>query len=211
MAYDVALKSDPTPMPLRPAILILTHKRKRAVFISYTSNARGRAAVLASMIRHRKKTKRNHLKDLPEGDIRDFELLAVNIGLEKTKGDATVERYQRKFEKSGFRLFGGPRSAVPLIAVNGKRMSLVEAMAAYKVKEGYQTVYRRIQRGWPVQAGVWDWRIANEPKNRTSRSCWRIWNDRCPSKKARRSASPSITVPVSGRSRSAATTGCAIT
>ena len=55
MAYDVPLKSDPTPMPLRPAILILTHKRKRAAFISYTSNARGRAAVLASMIRHRRR------------------------------------------------------------------------------------------------------------------------------------------------------------
>jgi hypothetical protein len=154
MAYDIQLKSDPAPMPLKPAILILTHKRKRMAFISYTTNARGRSAVLASMIRHRKKTKRNHLKDLPEGEIRDFELMAVNVGLEKTKGDAMVEKYQRKFEKSGFKLFGGPRSAVPLVAVNGKRMSLVDAMATHKVKDNYQTVYRRIQRGWPVRQAL---------------------------------------------------------
>lgn len=154
MAYDTPLKSDPSPMPLKPAILILTHKRRRMAFISYTTNARGRAAVLASMVRHRKKTKRNHLRDLPEGDIKDFELMAVNIGLERAKGDAMVERYQRKFEKSGYRLFGGPRSAVPLIAVNGKRMTLVEAMNTHKVKENYQTVYRRIQRGWPVKQAL---------------------------------------------------------
>lgn len=154
MAYDVALKMDPTPMPLKPAVLILTHKKRRAVFISYTSNCRGRAAVLASMIRHRGKIKRNHLRDLPEGGIKDFELMAVNIGLEKSKGDAMVERYQRKFEKSGFRLFGGARSAMPMIVVNNKRMSLVEAMAQFKVKQGYQTIYRRIQRGWPVKEAL---------------------------------------------------------
>ena len=154
MAYDVPLKADPSPMPLKPAILILTHKRRRMAFISYTTNARGRAAVLASMIRHRDKKKRNHLRDLPEGTIKDFELMAVNIGLERTKGDAMVERYQKKFEKSGFRLFGGPRSAMPLILVGGKRLTLVEAMAAHKVKDNYQTVYRRIQRGWPVKQAL---------------------------------------------------------
>lgn len=154
LAYDISLKMDPAPMPLKPAILILTHKKRRMAFISYTSNCRGRAAVLASMIRHRGKIKRNHLRDLPEGGIKDFELLAVNIDLDKTKGDAMVTKYNRKFVKSGFRLFGGARSAVPLVLVNGKRMSLVEAMAAYKVKLGYQTIYRRIQRGWPVKEAL---------------------------------------------------------
>ena len=154
MAYDAKIKCDPSPMPLKPAILILINKRRRAAFISYTSNARGRAAVLMSMIRHRAKTKRNHLRDMPDGSVKDFELMAVNVGLEKTKGNAMVEKYQRKFEKSGFRLFGGPRSAVPLVLLNGKRTSLVEAIEAHKCKENYQTVYRRIQRGWPVKEAL---------------------------------------------------------
>jgi hypothetical protein len=63
MAYEVQIKSDPSPMPLAPAILVLMHKRRRTAFIGYTTNARGRAAVLASAIRHREdaaRTKENY-------------------------------------------------------------------------------------------------------------------------------------------------------
>jgi hypothetical protein len=137
-------------MPLKPAILILAHKRKRQAFISYTTNARGRAAVIASAIRHGK----THLRDLPEGEIGDFSLLAVNIGLEKNKADTTVEKYQRKFEREGYKLFGGTRSAMPKIVLNGKRMSIVDAIDAAKTKTPYQTVYRRIQRGWSVKEAL---------------------------------------------------------
>jgi hypothetical protein len=144
------LKTDPVVMPLKPAILILAHKRKRTAFISYSTNARGRVAVLASAIRHR----RAHLRDLPDGDVRDFTVMAVNIGLEKNRADAMVEKYQRKFEREGFRLFGGSRSAQPKVVLNGKRMSIVEAMEISKCKTGYQTVYRRIQRGWPVKQAL---------------------------------------------------------
>jgi hypothetical protein len=150
LAYDIQMKCDPTVMPLKPAILILAHKRKRQAFISYSTNARGRAAVLASTIRHGK----SHLRNIPEGEISDFTLMAVNIGLEKTKANATVEKYQRKFEREGYKLFGGARSALPKITLNGKRLSIVEAMAAAKTKSNYQTVYRRIQRGWPIKEAL---------------------------------------------------------
>ena len=53
MAYETQIRSDPSPMPLAPAILVLLHKRRKAAFIAYSTNARGRAAVLASSIRHR--------------------------------------------------------------------------------------------------------------------------------------------------------------
>jgi hypothetical protein len=154
MAYDTPLKSDPSPMPLKPAVLILLHRRRKMAFVSFTSNARGRAAVLASAIRHRDSAKRGHLKDLPDGDIKDFALLATNIGLEAKKANKTVEKLQKKMERDGFKLFGGTRSAIPKVSLNGRRMSLVEAMAEAKCKAGYQTVYRRVQRGWPVRQAL---------------------------------------------------------
>lgn len=154
MAHDLQLRTDPSPLPLKPAILLLIHKRRKAVFVSYTSNARGRAAVLANAIRHRDKLKRNHLRGLPEGDVSDFAVLAVRIGLEAKAGDEAVERMQRKMERDGYKLFGGARSAMPKVFLNGRRLSLVDAMEEAKTKSGYQAVYRRIQRGWPVKQAL---------------------------------------------------------
>jgi hypothetical protein len=154
MAHDVQLKCDPSPLPLKPAVLLLIHKRRKAVFVSYTSNARGRAAVLANAIRHREKLKRNHLRDLPEGDVSDFVILATKLDLPAKEGDEAVERMQRKMERDGYRLFGGTRSAVPKVFLNGRRVSLVQAMEEAKTKAGYQAVYRRLQRGWPVRQAL---------------------------------------------------------
>ena len=153
IAYDVPLKTDPSPLPLKPAILILLHRRKKAMFIAYTTNARGRAAVLATMIRHRK-TKRNHLRDLPDGDIRDFTVVATKLDLDKREADDAVVRLQRHYEKRSFKMFGGPRSALPKVLLNGKRMTIVDAMEEAKCKDNYQTCYRRIQRGWPVKQAL---------------------------------------------------------
>lgn len=154
MAYETQIKSDPSPMPLAPAILILMHKRRRAAFIAYTTNARGRAAVLASSIRHRDEASRNHLRDLPPGEVEDFALMAVNVGLDPKQADEKVERLQRKFERDGWKLFGGSRSAQPKVSLNGRRMTIVEAMDEAKTKDNYQTVYRRIQRGWSVKEAL---------------------------------------------------------
>lgn len=163
MAYDQPLKSDPSPMPIKPAVLILLHKRKKAAFISYSSNARGRAAVIASMIRHRpapddtsKKAKkyRNHLRDLPDGDIKEFAVLAVMIGIDARKANEAVEKLQKKFERDGYTLFGGSRSAIPAVTLDGKRMTIVDAIAQSKCKDNYQTVYRRIQRGWTTREAL---------------------------------------------------------
>jgi len=154
MAYETQIRSDPSPMPLAPAILVLLHKRRKAAFIAYSTNARGRAAVLASSIRHRDEADRNHLRDLPPGEIQDFALLAMHVGLEAKLADEKVEKLQRKFERDGFKLFGGSRSAMPKVSLNGKRMTIVEAMEFAKTKENYQTVYRRIQRGWSVKEAL---------------------------------------------------------
>lgn len=154
MAYDEQIRSDPSPMPLAPAILVLMHKRRRQAFIGYSNNARGRAAVLASAIRHRSDAKRQHLRDLPPGEIGDFALMALHVGLDKREADDKVEKLQRKFERDGFKLFGGSRSALPKVTLDGKRMSIVEAMEVSKCKENYQTVYRRIQRGWKVKEAL---------------------------------------------------------
>lgn len=154
MAHDVQLRTDPSPLPLKPAVLLLIHKRRKAVFVSYTSNARGRAAVLANAIRHRARLKRNHLRDLPDGEVSDFVILATRIGLDPRDGDDTVGRVQRKMERDGYKLFGGSRSAQPKVFLNGRRLSLVEAMKEAKTKSAYQAVYRRIQRGWPVKEAL---------------------------------------------------------
>jgi hypothetical protein len=154
MAHDIRLRTSPDPLPLKPAILLLVHPRRRAVFVSYTSNARGRAAVLANAVRHRRKLKRNHLRDLPEGGVSDFVIFAERIGLDAKEGDRVVQRYKNKYEADGFKLFGGSRSAQPKVFLNGRRMTLVEAMQEAKTKAGYQAVYRRIQRGWPVKEAL---------------------------------------------------------
>jgi hypothetical protein len=141
-------------MPLKPAILILMHKRRRAAFVCYTTNARGRAAVLASSIRHRDALERAHLRDLPEGEVKDFALLATRLNLEPKFADEAVDRLKRKLERDGFKIFGGSRSAVPMVTLNGKRLTLAAAMAEAKTTAHYQTVYRRIQRGWPIKQAL---------------------------------------------------------
>lgn len=110
--------------------------------------------MLATAIRHRKGNDRNHLRDLPEGEITDFQLMAVDIGLDKRKADKRVEQVEKQFERKGFTIFGGARSAVPKVLLDGKRYTIVEAMELTKCKEAYQTVYRRIQRGWPVKEAL---------------------------------------------------------
>ena len=154
MAYDVKVKFDPPVMPLKPALLILMHRRKKAAFVCYTSNARGRAAVLASAIRHRDDAERAHLRDLPEGEVKDFALLATRIGLEPKVADEAVDRLKRKLERDGFRIFGGSRSAMPMVTFNSRRMTLAAAMVEAKTGSHYQTVYRRLQRGWPLKAAL---------------------------------------------------------
>jgi hypothetical protein len=154
MAHDVVFKTDPSPLPLKPGVLLLIHKRRKAVFVTYTSNCRGRAAVLANAIRHRDKHKRNHLRDLPEGSVEDFVVLAARIGLDPKEGDDVVERMKRKMERDGYKLFGGARSAVPKVFFGGRRVSLVQAMGEAKTKTAYQAVYRRLQRGWPVKEAL---------------------------------------------------------
>ena len=149
--YDTTLRSDPDPMPLASAILTLLHRRKKQAFVAFTTNARGRAAVIASAIRHRDKMERGHLRDLPEGKVEDFALLATHIGIEASKADAAVSRLRRKLEKDGYKFFGSVRSAQPRVWLNGRRMSIAEAMEATKCKAPYQTVYRRFARGWSTK------------------------------------------------------------
>jgi hypothetical protein len=152
--YAKQLEMDPVPMPIQSAILMLKHKRKKLVFFCFTTNARGRAAVLISMIRHRGKSKRAHLSGLPEGGIGDFVLHALNIGIERKDGDRTVAQYQKKAEREGYKLFGNTRSALPKVTLGGKRMSIVEAMKETNCGDDYQTVYKRFLRGWDVKAAL---------------------------------------------------------
>jgi hypothetical protein len=160
-------------MPLGSAILMLKHRRKRAVYFTYTTNARGRAAVLVSMIRHRKEAEESQkewdryersrngpkpkskrmttIADLPEGGVEDFQLYALEEGLKARDGDAKVAAYEKKAEKEGFKLFGKTRSAIPKVLLDGKRMSIVEAMKRTGVNAGYQAIYRRLLRGWDAK------------------------------------------------------------
>jgi hypothetical protein len=151
MAHDTQLKTDPATLPLKPAILLLIHKRRKAVFVSYTSNARGRASVLGNAIRHRDTLKRNHLRGLPEGGVEDFVIMALRIGLDPKDANEAVERLKRKMERDGYRLFGGTRSAVPKVFFGSRRVTLVQAMEEAGTTAGYQAVYRRLQRGWSVK------------------------------------------------------------
>ena len=147
MAYDKRMKLDPDPMPLRPAILLLMHKKKRMAYVGYTSNARGRAAVLASMIRHRDNG-RSLLRALPEGGVEDFSLTALNVGLAPEAADKTVRAVQKRFERGGMKMFGANRSAMPRVVLDGQAMTIVEAMKKTGSKRQYQAIYRRLMRGW---------------------------------------------------------------
>jgi hypothetical protein len=148
VAYDKRIKLDPDPMPLKPAILVLMHRKKRMAYIGYTSNARGRAAVLASMIRHRDSAGRSLLRGLPEGGVEDFTLTALKVGLEPALADKMVRQVQKRFERDGLKMFGANRSAVGQVVLDGERMTIVEAMKRTGSKQQYQAIYRRLQRGW---------------------------------------------------------------
>jgi hypothetical protein len=148
MTYDKRISLDPDPMPLKPAILVLLHRKKRMAYVGYTSNARGRAAVLGSMIRHRDESERSLLRGLPEGGVGDFSIDAISVGLEAEAADKTVRKVQLRLEREGYKMFGANRSATPKVVLDGEAMTIVEAMKRTKTKNSYQTTYRRLQRGW---------------------------------------------------------------
>jgi len=148
MAYDKRMQLKPDPMPLKPAVLVLVHRKRKMAYVGYTSNARGRAAVLGSMIRHRDTSERSLLRGLPEGDVEDFSLEAFHVGIEPEVADKAVRRMQKVLVGKGLKMFGANRSAVGRVELDGQRMTIVEAMKKYGTKQGYQAVYRRLQRGW---------------------------------------------------------------
>ena len=155
MAYDVKVKFDPPVMPLKPALLILMHRRKKAAFVCYTSNARGRAAVLASAIRHRDDAERAHLRDLPEGEVKDFALLATRIGLEPKVADEAVDRLCFDSSVTASASSAARAVGLPVVTFNSCRMTLAAAPPVEaKTSSHYQTVYRRLQRGWPLKAAL---------------------------------------------------------
>src|SRR5262245_15011962 len=132
MSYDIKLRTQPSPLPLKPAVIILLHKRRKSAFVSYTSNARGRVSVLANVIRHREQLARKHLRDMPPGEILDFAVLAEYIGLEPERANRMVKRVKNRLINDGYKLFGGQRNAEPIVILNGKRLSIVDAMSEAK-------------------------------------------------------------------------------
>jgi hypothetical protein len=95
------------------------------------------------------------IRDLPKHPSDEFTFKVMRLDA-KHDGDsslAAVASAQKKLMAQGFRIITGHRATSPTIKLDGRRMTLADAVRDYSDVK-YLTVYRRIERGWQVKQAL---------------------------------------------------------
>ena len=146
------MQRDPVLIPRRPGVFLLTNRKRRLVYVAYSSDLQKRSHSLAHMLVNPK----THwsIKDLPKhppGEF-TFQVLAENVSpAAASKVIATAEKDARS---KNYRVVGGSRSATPMVTLDGEYLTLSDAIVRSRCKSNYITVWRRLDRGWTVEQAL---------------------------------------------------------
>jgi len=142
------MQRDPTLIPRKPGVFMLINKRRRRVYVAYTSDLQKRSHSLAHMLQNQK----THwsIKDLPKHPAGEFTFQVVEQDVTARSAKKVVELAEEAAAKKGYKVVGGSRSAVPAVTWDGRTMPLTEAMKLARTKAKYITVWRRLDRGWTI-------------------------------------------------------------
>jgi hypothetical protein len=170
------MQRTPVDLPAVPGVFALTNRRRRFVYIAWTSNLMKRSHAMASML----KTGRGLIRGLPvvDGDGArippgEYNYILLKAGVDAGIMRRSIAQLQRPYVEKGYTLVGGCRDPQALVDWHGEDIDLVEAIArareihssspsggrscaakASKPKLKYTTVWRRLQRGWTLDQAL---------------------------------------------------------
>lgn len=145
---------EPDVIPLTPGVFALVNRKRRFAYVSYTSNLQKRSHSMSHMLLSRDANAKAYwpIRDLPKHPSDEYTFVVC----QKEAADPTeaVTRAQRKYLNKGYRIVGGQRASSPQVLLDGKRMTLVDAIKKSGSKIKYLTCYRRLERGWTVEQAL---------------------------------------------------------
>jgi len=141
----------PVLIPRKPGVFVLSNKKRRLAYIAYSTDMQKRSHSLAHMLQNPK----THwsLKDLPKHPAGEFTFMVIEEDVAPPQAPRIVAAAERAAKNKNYRLVEGSRSTIPMVTLNGRHMTLADALASTRSRVKYITAWRRLDRGWtPAQA-----------------------------------------------------------
>jgi hypothetical protein len=150
------LYREPEFVPHLPGVFALVNRKRRYAYISFTTNLQKRSHSLSHMLVRRDEDPNTYwpIRDLPKHPSDEHVFMVMKSkDITEANALAAVAAVERQFAQRGYKLIEGNRAASPTITLNGKKMTLAEAVSGHS-KAKYLTVYRRLERGWTVEEAL---------------------------------------------------------
>jgi len=147
---------EPPVIPHLPGIFALVNRKRRYVYVSFTSNLQKRSHSLSHMLLRHDEDPSSYwpIRDLPKNLSDEYVFMVMKSkDISPDNALAAVASVERQFAVKGYRLVEGHRAASPTVTVNGKRMTLADAVRNHSTAK-YLTVYRRLERGWSAEEAL---------------------------------------------------------
>jgi hypothetical protein len=158
----IMMLRNPEFVPLKAGVFALCNDRRRVVYVSWTQNLQKRSHSMSHMLlQYDRWTKRGRgpmpywpIRGLPKYRSGEFIFRVESTGVSlPVRVLEEVARVHRKYQRLGYQIVGGHRIASGKVRIDGKQMSLADAVRDYS-DDDYLTVYRRLQRGWTIEQAL---------------------------------------------------------
>ena len=148
---------SPDEIPLKPGVFALVNAKRRFAYISYTGNLQKRPHSMSHMLLSHDADPTIYwpIRDLPKHPSDEYTFTVVRLD-RKHAGDSSlvaVAEAQKRYMAKGYRIVTGHRATSPTVSLDGRRMTLADAVRDYSDVK-YLTAYRRIERGWTVRQAL---------------------------------------------------------
>lgn len=146
---------EPATILAVPGVYALVNRKRRFAYVAYSANLQKRSHSMSHMLMAQDESRKSYwpIRDLPKHDSDEFTFMVISTEIKPTAARAGIALAQKAFIAKSYRIIEGFRAASPMVTVDGKPMSLAEAVRDHsKVK--YLTAYRRIERGWTTKQAL---------------------------------------------------------
>jgi len=168
---------QPDEIPLQPGVFALVNTKRRFAYVSYTGNLQKRSHSMSHMLLSHDADPNVYwpIRDLPKhpSDEYTFKVERLDSKHDGESSLSAVANVQKRYMAKGYRIVSGHRATSPTITLEGRKMTLADAVRDYS-KSKYLTVYRRIERGWSIKAALglekpaprWNHKLQEERRER---------------------------------------------
>jgi hypothetical protein len=93
------------------------------------------------------------IKDLPKHHSDEYVFIVISTDVKPEASRAGISMAQKEIAKRNYRIIDGFRAASPMVTVDGKPMTLADAVKDHSNVK-YLTAYRRLERGWTTEQAL---------------------------------------------------------